>query len=100
MWPGATPGATSLLLEEREMGSRSPTDGRGGAGLLGNVRVPQLRGPMARAALQRLLPRRRGRAATRLQESPSVYTLVHDLQHPLGHVPARAAALRLPAVTA
>ena len=60
---GAAPRPAPLLLEEREMGARPGASARGRAGLLGGLRLPQLRRPVERAAvLGRLtLAPRRGR---------------------------------------
>src|SRR5919106_1620556 len=50
--------AAPLLLEEREVGARAAAAGRRRARVLGVGRLPQLRGPVARAALlERLTPR-------------------------------------------
>ena len=53
--PGAAARAAPLLLEEREVGARARAADGGRAGLLGELRLPQLRRPVERAALPRRL---------------------------------------------
>ena len=55
--PGAAARAAPVLLEEREVGARADADHRRRAGLLGGRRLPQLRRPVARAALLERLSR-------------------------------------------
>ena len=80
--PGAPARPAPVLLEEREVGARPHADRRGRAGLLGVRRLPQLRGPVAGAALLERLrrpapgladrhgPRRRGRDAAGAHAGP------------------------------
>ena len=49
--PGTAARAAPLLLEKREMGARPGPTARGRAGLLGGLRLPQLRRPVERAAV-------------------------------------------------
>src|SRR5207244_11177082 len=62
-WAGAAARPASLLLEEREMGARDRAPRRGRARLLGGVRLPQLRRPVARTA---------DRKSTRLNSSHQI----------------------------
>jgi hypothetical protein len=50
-WPGAAAGAPSVLVEERQVGPRAPAAGHRRAGLLGEPWLPQLRRPLAGAAV-------------------------------------------------
>ena len=56
--PGAPRRAPPLLLEERQMGARPAHRRAGSARILGVVRLPQPRRPLARRALQRRLSAR------------------------------------------
>ena len=49
--PGAAAGPPSVSVEERQVGPRDPAAGHRRAGLLGKPRLPQLRRPLAGAAL-------------------------------------------------
>ena len=98
--PGAPARAAPVLLEEREVGARPDADDRRRAGLLGAGRLPQLRRPVAGAALlERLTPARRWRVATvrrrSCDETPHARTLVARRRRLAG--PPRRPARRRPA---
>ena len=69
--PGATARAAPVLLEEREVGARADAHPAGRAGVLGELRLPQLRRPLEGTALLERLIRRRARTARRCAAAPS-----------------------------
>src|SRR6202007_73947 len=74
--PGATARPPPLPLEEREVGARAAADGGGRAGLLGDVRLPHARRPMAGAAVQRRLSWRLCEVVELVAETPRVRSIV------------------------
>src|SRR5918992_1401028 len=101
--PGPPAGAAPVLLEEREVGARPQRDGRGRAGLLGELRLPQLRRPVEGTAVlgglgARLrLPWREATIRAIRAETPSAKTLVLDVPGWPGHAAGQHVDIRLTA---
>ena len=101
--PGPAARPPPVLLEEREVGARARPHRAGRARLLGGRRLPQLRRPVAGAAVLRGLSRRRRslwRPATVravVEETPRARTLVLDVPDWPGHRAGQHLDLRLTA---
>src|SRR5205807_6156918 len=67
---GSVAGATPVLLEERQMGTRPDAHTGRRAGVLGDIRLPQPRRPMARAAVPGRLIWQLGRVRELVDETP------------------------------
>src|SRR5262249_50866841 len=76
---GPAPRPASLLLEERQVGARAEPAQRGRARLLGEVRLPQLRRPVAGAAVLGRLAWRVATVADVVDETMRTRTLVLDV---------------------
>src|SRR5919204_3351925 len=79
------------------MGARPSPDGRGRAGFLGNVRLPHVRGPMARATIPGRLTWRSAQVTQRVPETPRVTTLVLAVPGWPGHLAGQHVDVRLTA---
>ena len=94
---GAPARAAPLLLEEREVGAR-PAVARGGrAGLLGGLRLPQLRRSMARAAVRGRLTWQLAEVVESIEETPRVKSLVLRAPAWSGHRAGQHVDIRLTA---
>ena len=71
-WPRAAARPAPLLLEERQMGPWPAADGPRRGRLLGVVRLPHVRGPMARAAVRGRLSWTLGDVVELIDETPRV----------------------------
>src|SRR3954466_15605197 len=96
--------SASVLLEEREVDPRARAPRRRRAWLLGGLRLPQLRGPMERAALPGRLSARPASVVWRVAtvtdvivETPSAKTLVLSLPGWPGHLAGQHVDVRLTA---
>src|SRR2546421_10766378 len=95
--PGAPARAAPVLLEERQVGPWARASrGRRGR-LLGVLRVPQLRRPVARAALPRRLSWQRGTVTELVDETPQVRSIVLELPDWPGHRAGQHVDVRLTA---
>src|SRR4051794_6203389 len=72
--PAARP--APVLLEERKRGARAAADPRRRARLLGDLRLPQPRRPMARAALPGRLNWQVARVVDLVEETPRCTSLI------------------------
>src|SRR5579859_2092334 len=79
------------------MGARHRTARRRRAGLLGDLRLPQLRRPVAGTALRRRLTWQLASVAAVTQETPSVRTIALDLPEWAGHQAGQHLDVRLTA---
>src|SRR5262249_21769267 len=95
--PRPPAGPPPLLLEEREVGARAAADGRGRARLLGDVRLPHVRGPVARAAVQRRLTWLPAEVVDLVTESPRARSLVLAVPGWPGHLAGQHVDVRLTA---
>src|SRR5258705_12280893 len=68
--PRAAARPPPVLLEERQMGARADADSRRRARLLGDLRLPQPRRPVARTALPGRLSWQLARVVELLEETP------------------------------
>src|SRR6266498_5486509 len=96
-WPGTAAGTASVPVEERQVGARDPAARQRRAGLLGEPRLPQLRRPMARAAVLGRLTWRFGRVLAVRDETPTARTLVLDVPDWPGHLAGQHVDVRLTA---
>src|SRR5262249_34162563 len=94
---GAAPRTPPLLLEERQVGARARAQARGRAGLLGVVRLPQLRRPMARAAVLRRLSWQLATVSALIDETPKVRSIALELPQWGGHRAGQHGDVRLTA---
>src|SRR5207248_7212897 len=94
---GAAARAAPLLLEERQMGARARAARGRRARLLGDLRLPQLRRPMARAAVLGRLTWQLGRVVELLDETDRVRSIVLDLPEWPGHRAGQHVDVRLTA---
>ena len=85
--PGSPAGAPPVLLEERQVGARSPLDERRLAGLLGDLRLSHVRRPVAGTAVQRRLIWRTAEVVDLVDETPRVRSLVLAVPGWPGHRP-------------
>src|SRR5262249_48359875 len=85
------------LLEERKVGARVPTDGKGRAGLLGNLWLPHAGRPMAGATLQRRLTWHLSRVLKVTLETPRAKTLSLEVPDWPRHTAGQHADVRLTA---
>src|SRR6476619_238598 len=94
---GPAAGAAPLLLEERQVGARAGAAAGGRARLLGGLRLPQLRGAVARAALRRRLNWQPGTVLELIEQTARTKSIVFDVpgwsRHRAGqHVDVRLTA--------
>ena len=94
---GAAAGPAPVLLEEREVGPRSDAHADGRTRVLGDLRLPQPRRPMARAALPGRLSWQLGRVVDTIQETQRAKSLVLDLPNWPGHRAGQHVDIRLTA---
>src|SRR5437764_4907961 len=94
---GAAPRPAPLLLEERQMGARARAARGGRARLLGDLRLPQLRRRVARAAVLGRLTWQLGRVVELLDETDRVRSIVLDLPEWPGHRAGQHVDVRLTA---
>src|SRR4029450_12109528 len=95
--PGSAPGSAPLLLEERQVGSRPRARARGRARLLGGLRLPQLRRPMAGAAVLGRLSWQLARVIDLVAETPRVRSIVLEPAAWPGHRAGQHVDVRLTA---
>src|SRR5207244_7304702 len=96
-WAGAAARPASLLLEEREMGARDRAPRRGRARLLGGVRLPQLRRPVARTAVPGRLTWQAGAVVELVDETAHARSVVLELADWPGHRAGQHVDVRLTA---
>src|SRR5262249_60348924 len=84
-WACAAARSAPVLLEEREVGARAATAGRGRAGVLGDERLPQLRRSLARTAVLGRLTWLVAEVTDTVTETPRGRTLVLDVAGWAGH---------------
>src|SRR5205085_9997120 len=94
---GAAARPASLLLEEREVGAGNRAPHRGRAGLLGGLRLPQLRRPVARAALPRRLSWQLARVVELVDETSQTQSIVLEPPEWPGHRAGQHVDVRLTA---
>src|ERR671919_73410 len=94
---GAPARPPPVLLEEREVGARDRAARHGRAGVLGGLRLPQLRRSMARTAVLRRLTWAIAEVVDRVDEAPRVHSLTFDVPEWPGHLPGQHIDVRLTA---
>ena len=94
---GTAAGPAPVLLEERKVGSRSEADADGRTRVLGDLRLPQPRRPMAGAALPGRLSWQLGRVVDTIEETQRAKSLVLDLPNWPGHRAGQHVDIRLTA---
>src|SRR5439155_4567639 len=77
--------AAPLLLEEREVGARPDAAGRGRARLLGALRLPHVRRPVAGTAVLGRLTWRLAEVVRLVDETPRVRSIAFDVPGWPGH---------------
>ena len=95
--PGPAPGAAPVLLEERQMGARPRPARCRRAGLLGDLRLPHVREPMARTALRRRLTWQAATVTAVTRETASVVTIELEPPDWPGHRAGQHLEVRLTA---
>src|SRR5207248_11534934 len=82
---------------ERQVGAGPPPDERGRARVLGDLRLPHVRGSMARAALQRRLTWQLGEVVDLIDRTPHVRSIVLEVPDWPGHRAGQHVDVRLTA---
>src|SRR6202046_5624782 len=94
---GTGAGPSPALLGEREVGSRSEAHADGRTRVLGELRLPQPRRPMAGAALSGRLSWQLGRVVDTIEETQRAKSLVLELPNWPGHRAGQHVDIRLTA---
>ena len=95
--PGSAARPAPVFLEEREVGARSDADHRRRARVLGDLRLPQPRRSMARAALPRRLSWQLGRVVELIDETSRCTSIVFEVPDWPGHRAGQHVDVRLTA---
>src|SRR5262249_34048851 len=95
--PGPAPCASSLLVEERQMGAGYQAFGSGQAWILGKPRLSRLRGPRAGASLSGRLMWRAGTVLTLHDERVTARTITLTVPGWPGHLAGHHVDVRLTA---
>src|ERR1700722_18013574 len=93
--PGAAARPAPVLLEERQVGPQPRADGHQRPRLLGELRLPHLRRPMAGTALRGRLTWQVAKVLAVAVETPSVRTITLDVPNWPGHQAGQHVDIRL-----
>ena len=95
--PGAAAGAAPVLLEERQVGARAAAARLRRARVLGDLRLPHVRGPMAGTAVRGRLTWQFATVGEVIDETPTVRTIELDVPDWAGHRAGQHLDVRLTA---